>query len=544
MIDWMVHLPILPVVIPLFAGGLLILIKDSHRRLRLAIAFASVLLQLFVAVKLLSVTAGAEPDRWPSQIAVYLLGDWPAPFGIVAVADRLSAIMLTLSAFLGLTTLMYSTARWERAGVYFLPLFQFLLMGLNGAFLTGDLFNLFVFFEVLLAASYGLMLHGSGENRVTSGMHYIAVNLVASLLLLVAIALIYGVTGTLNMADLAARAGDLGGGDRRLFEAAAAILGVAFLIKAAAWPLNFWLAPAYSNACPPVAAVFAIMTKVGIYALVRLGSLLLPTGAPAAFGGDWMFPVGLATLLFGTIALLAAYQTERIVAYCVIISSGTLLSALGMPGVTMTGPALFYLVNSVLATGAFFLLIEMVERTRSFGADVLAVSMDLFDLDDPDESFTETQTPVGVAIPAAMAFLGMSFIACALLITGLPPLSGFVAKFSLLSAALQTSETTPDIEAWLLMSVVLLSSLAGIIALGRTGIRLFWANETQTPRLRISEAAPVAALILACVGLAIWAGPVLDFMNDTALSLSFPDTYINAVLNHDTVRTLGNGGKP
>ncbi|MGE4125544.1 MAG: monovalent cation/H+ antiporter subunit D [Pusillimonas sp.] len=538
MIDWLAHLPILPVVIPLFAGGLLILVKESRRRLRLAIAFASVVAQLLIAIQLLGVTSGSHPEQWPNNIAVYLLGDWPAPFGIVAVADRLSAIMLTLSAFLGLTTLMYSTARWERAGVYFLPMFQFLLMGLNGAFLTGDLFNLFVFFEVLLAASYGLMLHGSGENRVTAGMHYIAINLVASLLLLIAIALIYGVTGTLNMADLAVRAGQLNDGDRELFESAAAILGVAFLIKAGAWPLNFWLAPAYSNACAPVAAVFAIMTKIGIYALVRLGSLLLPTGAPAAFGGEWMYPIGLATLLFGTIGLVAAYQTERVVSYCVIISSGTLLSALGMPGVTMTGPALFYLVNSVLATAAFFLLIEMVERTRTFGADLLAVSMEIFDLDDP-EAHTEAQTVIGVAIPAAMAFLGLSFIACALLIAGLPPLSGFVAKFSLLSAALQTSESTPGVAAWLLMSVVLLSSLAGIVALGRTGIRLFWANETTTPRLRISEAAPVAALILACVGLAIWAGPTLDFMNDTALSLSHPETYIRAVLNHDTVRTLG-----
>lgn len=543
MIDWMVHLPILPVVIPLLAGALLIIVKESHRRVRLTLAFASVVAQLLIAIKLLTITAGGEPSLWSNNIAVYLLGDWPAPFGIVAVADRLAAIMLTLSAFLGLTTLMYATARWERAGVHFLPLFQFLLMGLNGAFLTGDLFNLFVFFEVLLAASYGLMLHGSGENRVSAGLHYIAVNLVASLLLLIAIALIYGVTGTLNMADLAVRAGQISEGDRELFEAAAAILGVAFLIKAAAWPLNFWLAPAYANACPPVAAVFAIMTKVGIYALLRIGSLLLPTGAPAAFGGEWMFPVGLATLLFGTIGLVASYQTERIVAYCVVISSGTLLSALGMPGVTMTGPALFYLVSSVLATGAFFLLIEMVERTRTFGADVLAVSMDLFDLDDTN-AFTETQPVVGVAIPAAMAFLGMSFIACALLITGLPPLSGFVAKFSLLSAALQTSETAPDIEAGLLISVVLLSSLAGIVAFGRTGIRLFWANETTTPRLRISEAAPVAALIFACIGLAIWAGPVLNFMNETALSLSFPESYVEAVLNHDTVRTLGNGGKP
>lgn len=539
------HFPILPVVIPLVMGGLLIVIKDTHRYTRLALSFISILLQLVVAIKLLMVTSGSQPDLWPYQVAVYLLGDWPAPFGIVAVADRLSAIMLVLSAFLGLTVLTYSTARWDRAGVHFLPLFQFLLMGLNGAFLTGDLFNLFVFFEVLLAASYGLMLHGSGEMRVTSGLHYIAVNLVASLLLLIAIALIYGVTGTLNMADLAIQAGKLKAGDRRLFETAAAVLGVAFLIKAAAWPLNFWLPSTYSNACPPVAAIFAIMTKVGIYALLRLGSLLLPTGAPAAFGGEWMYPVGLATLLFGTLGLLAAYHAERVVSYCVIISAGTLLSALGMPGVAMTGPALFYLVSSVLATGAFYLLIEMVGRTRSASADVLAVSMEIFDLDDPDPKMSgRTDTVVGTAIPAAMAFLGLSFIACALLIAGLPPLSGFVAKFSLLSAAFQTSETTPSMSVWVLVIAVLLSSFACILAFARTGIRLFWANETVTPRLRVSEAAPVAALIFACIALAIWAGPVLQFMNETALALNNPETYIDAVLSHDPVRKLGNGAVP
>lgn len=537
MIDWTVHLPILPVVIPLLAGGMLIIIKDSRRYTRLTLSFISVGLQLLIAMRLLAITAGAAPDDWPNNIAVYLLGDWPAPFGIVVVVDRLSAIMLTLSAFLGTAALMYSTARWDRAGVHFLALLQFLLMGLNGAFITGDLFNLFVFFEILLAASYGLILHGSGEMRVTAGLHYIAINLLASLLLLIAIALIYGVTGTLNLADLARRAGELQLGDRHLFEAAAAILGVAFMIKAAAWPLNFWLPSAYSHACPPVAALFAVMTKVGIYALVRVGSLLVPTGAPAAFGGEWMFPVGLATLLFGTIGLLSAYQVERVVSYCVLISSGTLLSALGMPGVAMTGPALFYLVSSVLATAAFYLLVEMVERTRKVGADILAVSMEAFDLEDSDPP-DQAGVVVGVAIPAAMAFLGMSFIASALLITGLPPLSGFVAKFSLLSAAFQTSDTAPGMAAWLLVSVVLISSLAGIIALVRTGIRLFWANETVTPHLRIAEAVPVAALVFAGVGLAIWAGPILSFMNDTALSLSHPNLYVDAVLDHNSDRKI------
>jgi multicomponent K+:H+ antiporter subunit D len=472
-------------------------------------------------------------------VGVYLLGDWPAPFGIVAVVDRLSTIMLLLTAVLGAATWIYSTARWDRAGVHFHPLFQFLLMGLNGAFLTGDLFNLFVFFEVLLAASYGLMLHGSGKARVAAGLHYIVVNLVASFLLLIAMALIYGITGTLNMADLALRAGQLAGSERILFESGAAILGIAFLIKAAAWPLNFWLPAAYANACAPVGAVFAIMTKVGIYALLRIGSLLLPSGAPAAFGGEWMFPLGMATLIFGTIGILAAPQADRQAGYCIIMSSGTLLAALGMPGVVLTGPALFYLISSVLALGALFMLLEMVERTQAFGADLLAVSLEAFDLEDPEPA-DRSDDVVGVAIPAAMAFLGMSFIACALLITGLPPLSGFIAKFSLLSAALQTSSTdTPSLAAWSLVAAVLLSGLAGIIALGRTGIRLFWSSEdTITPRLRVNEAAPVGVLILACVALAFWAGPVMHYMGQTASYLDRPASYINAVLTQSTTRTV------
>ncbi len=539
---WMQHLPILPVAVPLMFGAAMLLLNDTQRHARLALSFISIAAQIYFAITLLSLSAGYIPNDWPDGVGVYLLGDWPAPFGIVAVVDRLSTIMLLLTSVLGAATWIYATARWDRAGVHFHPLFQFLLMGLNGAFLTGDLFNLFVFFEVLLAASYGLMLHGSGRARVAAGLHYIVVNLVASFLLLIAMALIYGVTGTLNMADLALRAGQLTGTERTLFESGAAILGIAFLIKAAAWPLNFWLPAAYANACAPVGAVFAIMTKVGIYALLRIGSLLLPTGAPAAFGGEWMFPLGMATLIFGTVGILAAPQADRQAGYCIIISSGTLLAALGMPGVVLTGPALFYLISSVLALGALFMLLEMVERTQAFGADLLAVSLEAFDLEDPEPA-DRSDDVVGVAIPAAMAFLGMAFIACALLITGLPPLSGFVAKFSLLSAALQTSSTdTPSVAAWSLVAAMLLSGLAGIIALGRTGIRLFWSSEdTITPRLRVNEAAPVGALILACVALVFWAGPVMHYMGQTASYLDRPASYINAVLTQSTTRTVQPG---
>ncbi|GAB1579453.1 monovalent cation/H+ antiporter subunit D [Bordetella petrii] len=539
MIDWLQHAPIYPIAVPLVAGAAMLLLSDTQRGARAGIAVASCLAQLAAAIALLALAAGAG-GHWPNGVGVYLPGDWPAPFGIVLVVDRLAAIMLGLTAVLGLASLIYSLARWDRLGVHFHSLFQFLLMGLNGAFLTGDLFNLFVFFEVLLAASYGLLLHGSGVARVSAGLQYIAVNLVASFLLLISIALIYGVTGTLNLADLAVRAGTLAGSERLLFEAGAAVLGVAFLVKAGAWPLNFWLVRGYGSASAPVAAVFSIMTKVGIYALLRIGSLLLPTGAPAAFSLDWMFAAGLATLVFGAIGLLATQQLEQLVGYCVIVSAGTLLTALGMPGVTLTGPALFYLLSSVLATGAFFMLVELVERTRTFGANVLAVTMDMFDLDDP-ETPNRSDDVVGVAIPAAMAFLGLAFVSCALLVTGLPPLSGFVAKFSLLSAAVTAANASVQpADAWILVAAVLVSGLAGIVAFGRTGIRIFWStDERTTPRLRISEAGPVAVLILLCIALAAGAGPVSAYLDEAARSLDQPAQYIDAVLSADTVRTLG-----
>jgi len=541
------HLPILPIAIPLFAGALLLLARDNQRRLKTGITLLSLAAQLALALTLVRLTLGGIASHWPQGVGVYLLGDWPAPFGIVVVVDRLSAAMLLLTALLGLSAWIYATARWERAGVHFAPLFQFLLMGLNGAFLTGDLFNLFVFFEVLLAASYGLVLHGSGVRRVSAGMHYIAVNLIASFLLLIAMGLIYAVTGTLNMADLAVRVGRLDGIGQHLFNAGAALLAVAFLIKAAAWPLNFWLPATYGNATAPVAGVFAIMTKVGIYALLRLGLLLSGAGeaADGVFGrlwGEWMFYIGIATLVFGGVGMLATQQTERMAGYAVILSSGTLLAALGMPGATLTAPALFYLTVSVLTMGAFFPLLEMVERTQTFGADLLAVSLEAFDLDDP-EAPNHSDDVVGVTIPTAMAFLGMSFVACALLITGLPPMSGFVAKFSLLSAAVQAA-ATDTVHAWVLIAAVLLSGLAGVIALCRTGIRLFWnVDEIIVPKLKPSEAAPVAALLLACVGLSFWAGTVIQYFDDTAHYLSNPALYIDAVLSQDPL-LRGHGGQP
>ncbi|HEX7770164.1 MAG TPA: proton-conducting transporter membrane subunit, partial [Dokdonella sp.] len=304
--SWLHHLPVLPIVVPLVAGAVMLLFAESQRRTREGIAFIATLAQLAIGATLLYMTTDAVPDVWRQGIGVYSISAWPAPYGIVLIVDRLSALMVTLAATLALPAFVYSIARWERVGVHYLPLMQFLLMGLNGAFLTGDLFNLFVFFEVLLAASYGLVMHGSGPARVKAGLHYIAVNLVASLLFLIAAALIYGVTGTLNIADLAVRVPTLGAEERALFDLGAALLGIVFLVKAAAWPLNFWLPSAYGAAAAPVAGVFAVLTKVGVYALLRFATVLSEAGAPAPFGGEWLFYGGLVTMASGTLGVLAA----------------------------------------------------------------------------------------------------------------------------------------------------------------------------------------------------------------------------------------------
>ncbi|MCC6611060.1 MAG: monovalent cation/H+ antiporter subunit D [Burkholderiales bacterium] len=531
----MQHLPILPIVLPLCAAALLLLSGESHRGPRAALALIATLAQLAAALVLLGVADGRIAAPWSGGIGVYALGGWAAPFGIVLVVDRLAAIMLTLTAALGLAALVYSLARWERAGSHYLPLFQLLLMGLNGAFLTGDLFSLFVFFEVLLAASYGLALHGSGAARVTAGMHYIAVNLVASLFFLIAAALIYGVAGTLNMAELAQRAAALDAADRSLLELGAVLLGIVFLVKAGAWPLNFWLPATYGAAAPPVASVFAILTKVGVYALLRFAVLLDDAGAPAPFRGDWLFYGGLATVLTGSLGVLAAQKLDRLASTLAIVSSGTLLAAFGFTGTTLTGPALYYLVSSVLAIGAFFLVIEMAERHRTVAADVLAVSSEAFGLQDrPDSEHLDEMA--GVPIPAAMAFLGLAFFACALLLSGLPPLSSFVGKFALLSAAIAAAPQAPRLHAGLFVAALLLSGLIGLIALSRLGIRVFWETDRIAPRLLWVEAGPVAGLVLLCTALAFGAGPAMSYCNAAARSLHDASAYIGSVLPTATVR--------
>ncbi|MFJ2527563.1 monovalent cation/H+ antiporter subunit D [Pseudomonas helmanticensis] len=537
----MTHLIAAPILLPLLTAAIMLMLGERHRPLKAKINLFSSLVGLFISVMLLQWT---QTTGVPGSIGVYLPGNWQAPFGIVLVVDRLSALMLVLTGIIGVSALLFAMARWDGAGSSFHALFQIQLMGLYGAFLTADLFNLFVFFEVLLAASYGLLLHGSGRARVSSGLHYISINLLASSLFLIGAALIYGVTGTLNMADLALKIPLVPEADRGLLHAGAGILAVAFLAKAGMWPLNFWLVPAYSSASAPVAAMFAIMTKVGVYTLLRLWTLLFSgqAGASAFFGGDWLIYGGMATMACAALAILAAQRLERMASLSILVSAGILLSAVGFAQPNLIGAALFYLVSSTLALSALFLLAELIERSRSANEIPLEDESEL--LPRPQESLQppkginlddEQKAVVGQVIPWTMAFLGLSFIACALLIIGMPPLSGFIGKLSLIGALLNPlglgTGAPISNAAWALLALLILTGLASLMAFSRLGIQRFWTPEERpSPLLRKLECAPIFLLLGLSIVLTFKAEPLLRYTQATAEALNNPQQYVMAVL--------------
>ncbi|WP_315547268.1 monovalent cation/H+ antiporter subunit D [Lautropia mirabilis] len=546
------HLIIAPVLLPVLTAALMLALGEQRRETLAGLNVGSCLVGLALSILLAwSVHHGAapaSPGQTPGSIGtlgIYLPANWPTPFGIVLVLDRLSSAMLLLTSVMATAALIFAVARWDRIGVHFHPLFQIQLMGLNGAFLTGDLFNLFVFFEVLLAASYGLLLHGPGRQRVGAGLHYIAINLVASSFFLVGAAMLYGVTGTLNMADLAVRIPEVAAQDQAMLHAGVAILGMAFLTKAAVWPMGFWLVPAYSAAGAPVAALFSIMTKVGIYAILRLWSLgFSGEEGTLRWGADWLVAGGLATVAFGLLGLLQARQLGRVTGFGVMVTSGTLLAAIGFNQPTVTGGALYYLLSSTMAAGAMFLLIELIDRSRLLESefpnpdDADPVPFFLDEIEPPrDTNLDEQQEALtGRVIPASTAFLGFSFLACTLLLTGTPPLSGFIGKFMMLSGLLSTEEAGGALQepvstaAWVMLALVIMSGFAALVALSRTGIRMFWTpRDRPAAQLKVLECLPIGLLLTLCLLISFRAEPVARYLQAAASELKDPHGYVQAV---------------
>jgi multicomponent K+:H+ antiporter subunit D len=322
------------------------------------------------------------------------------------------------------------------------------------------------------------------------------------------------------MADLATELPRIAKEDRALLEIGAGTLGVAFLVKAGVWPLGFWLTPTYAAVSAPAAALFTILSKVGVYAAVRVWYIVF-----GGTGGEFIMYGGMATVIFAVVGMLSSTGLARIAGFSVLASSGTLLSTIGLKIPAATAAAFYYLTASTLGLAALFLIVELVERSREPGADVVALTAEEYGLASRSD---EPEDQPGIAIPGTMAVLGMTFTFVALGIAGLPPLPGFVAKFAIL-ATLVDAESISS-AAWLLLALILLSSLASMISLGRAGVRVFWHDGRSIPRVRPAEIIPIGLILAACIALTIAAGPVMRYMASAAHNLHAPAAYVDGVM--------------
>ena len=507
----MTHWLVLPIVLPAMLAAFLVLAARYHLLIQRVFSLAGTLVLLGLAL-------GLFWEASDGTVSLYQLGNWAAPFGIVLVADRLSTLMVLITCTLAPLVLLYAIGSgWDNRGRHFHPLFQFQLMGILGAFLTGDAFNLFVFFEVLLIASYGLMIHAGGQRRLRAGTQYVLYNLMGSTLFLFALGTIYAETGTLNMADLAVRVATLDAGDGAGIRVAAVLLLMVFAVKAAILPLHFWLPASYAEAPAPVAALFAIMTKVGAYCIIRFYTLVFPPDLEITQGlfDVWLMPAALLTVALGMAGVLGARRADRMVAFSVIGSMGMLLAAVSVFTPAGISAALYYAIHSTFAAAALFLLIDVI-RSRRGAAEV---------------SFVDAPPLAGGALVA-----GMFFVA-AIAMTGLPPLSGFLGKLLILDAA-----RSADLM-WWVWGVILVGSLIAVVGFSRAGSQIFWKAHQSTPEPAEGDEAPVEAegqgvlpmvaiggLLALVVALTVAAGPMTRVLNATAAQLFNPERYLAVVL--------------
>ncbi len=511
---WGQHAPVLSVLLPSFTAMGLLLLGDQggvsaqgggHEGRRLAwrrrLSLASALLGLLMAAGLVGRASGGE-------LMVYELGEWPAPFGIVLVLDRLAALMVLLTYAVAVPVLAYASGGWDTRGRHFHAIFHFQLMGLSGAFLTGDLFNLFVFFEVLLIASYVLLLHGRGGERLRMGVHYVVLNLTASALFLIGLAMFYSVTGTLNMADAALKVAALQGHELRLAQSAALILLVVFGLKAALVPLYFWLPGTYAAASAPVAALFAIMTKVGVYAIVRVHWVIfgVDAGQASLSVQPWLLPAALLTSVLGVLGALASHSLSRLVAYLTVSSVGTIAVGVALFTPQALSAALYYTLHSTVVVAGLFLFVELAAAQRGAMRDRL-------------QPAPQVHEPV---------LLGVMMLFGAASAAGLPPLPGFLGKVMLLQSAADLA-----LRPWV-WTVVLGVGFFTLLGLARAGVILFWhvqpaeGGSASGRSLRLL-AAPWLLMAMT-VALAVAAAPVKAYTDALAQQLTDKQHYAEVVL--------------
>lgn len=494
------HLVVLPLLIPMLTALLQLLPwGENPQRYRRALGLLSCVLLIICAIALIIESANSP--------MVYALGSWQAPYGIVLVADGLSSLMVLLTAILALPVLWYACFGEDNLGSHFQALFQFQLLGILGAFLTGDLFNLFVFFEVLLISSYALLMHGGGKQKLRACLHYVLLNLTGSAIFLIALGVLYGITGTLNMADIAVKMAVLEGDDASIARAGGLLLLIVFALKAALLPLYFWLPQAYAMTTGTVAALFAIMTKVGIYAIIRVFTLVFgdDAGSAALLGYNWLWWLGLGTLAIGAVGVLGSRDLRLVVSYLVVISVGTMLTVFSMNTERSISAVMYYMLHSTLITAALFLLVDVIAKQRGKTASRIIKGRRM----------------------AQHATLGIMFFVAAIAIIGMPPFSGFIGKLFILEAARTGAQLA------LLWPLVLGSTFLIMIALSRAGSRMFWHTFDGKPGDVIhppSQLLSIAVLLGAIVGLTIFADSISQFIDIVANDVMHPTRYIEAVL--------------
>ena len=493
----MTALVALPILLPLLGAALCVAVGQSRPAQR-AVSFLTL-----TSVAAISVALLVRVDR--DGTTAVQAGDWAAPIGISLVADRLAAIMLVIAVLMLLAVLVFAIGQpgAERDHVGFHPTYLILAAGIAGAFLTGDLFNLFVAFEITLMASYVLITLGGRPDQIRSGMSYVVISLIASTLFLMALAFIYAATGTVNMADLSGKIAELPTGIRSGF---AVLLIVVFGIKAAIFPLFFWLPDSYPTAPSPVTAVFAgLLTKVGVYAIIRSQTLLFP---PETQPGNLLLIVAGLTMVVGVFGAIIQNDVKRILSFHIVSQIGYMIMGLGLFSLAGLAGAVLYIIHHIVVKTSLFLVAGLVEHRAGTGQ--LAKLSGLARLE-----------PV----------LGALFLLPALSLAGIPPFSGFVAKLALVQAGVGA-------EQYVIVAVSLLVSLLTLFSMTKIWSTAFWgtteaglpAGETIGRRGTLLMTGSTAALVLLSLAIAVYAGPLYELSERAAQDLIDPAAYIKAVL--------------
>ncbi|MEX2446501.1 MAG: proton-conducting transporter membrane subunit [Dehalococcoidia bacterium] len=502
---------LLPIGVP-FLAALLGLAAYGHGRLQRTLAVIGATGQLVAAAGLVR-TVSRE------GIQVMQVGDWPAPFGISLVADHFSAFVLLAGAAAGCAATVFAamTVDAQRARLGYFSFAGVLIAAVAGAFLTGDLFNLFVWFEVMLIASFVLLAVGRRPEQVAGATNYVTLNLIASATFLTGAGLAYALTGTLNFADLAQRLPEVE--QRELVAALAILLLVAFGTKAAAYPLSAWLPASYHTPAPDVSALFAgLLTKVGVYAAARSVTLLFPD---ETFVHQVVLAVAGLTMIVGVLGALAQYDMRRLLSFHIASQVGYMFMGVGLLSPLALAGTAFYMAQHMVTKTALFLVAGVIERRHGTG-DLKALG----------------------GLYRSDLLLAVTFVLAALSLAGIPPFAGFIAKLTLARAGVAD-------EAWLIVAISLVVSLLTLLSMVKIWNEAFWKQPPVTPRpvdpdaLRvpapllpviaprssgIAIALPALALALASVGMGLGAGPLFDLAMAAGEELSQPSIYVDAVL--------------